>query len=184
MKSVRTKGAVLVGRRDGEYWFISSVFKHADDFAGCTGMIVVPVSEEQVEEMLSAGYLESLYGDVWHDIAKHDIQLDCDNCAIGPDEAGCEDCGYQSLSAYCSDIAHYDGLDAVTDYPGDAYKDALRGVVGELETVDCSGCGRIFGDTSVDDFDEVYNRKALVACLAYEDGAVSYDYACRIIFGE
>ncbi len=182
MKSVRTEGAVLVGRRDGEYWFVDSVFKHADGFAGCTGMVVIPVSKEQVEDMLSADYLESLYGDVWHEISRESVKDDCDNCTIGPDEDGCEDCGYRSLSAYCSDIAQYDGLDAVTDYPGHEYEDALRDVSGEFETVDCSSCGRIFGDTALDDFDEVFNRKALIACLAYEDGAVSYDYARRIIF--
>ena len=46
---------------------------------------------------------------------------------------------------------------------------------------------RIFAKLSrsmkLEDFDEVYNRKALVAALAYEDGAVEYDYAVKMIFG-
>jgi hypothetical protein len=55
----------------------------------------------------------------------------------------------------------------------------------EHEYTDCSGGGRIFGNFGRNDrltFDEVYNRKALVAIEALEDGAVSADYAARVVF--
>ena len=188
--SVRTKGAVLVGRKDNEYWFIDSVFRHRNDFYGCTGTTVYPVSVDQAEYDTDPDNMGDRYGDYWADRYKGSIQDDCDNCSIGIDEDGCEHCDYPSLSAFCAEIVQYDGYDAVYDYPGDAYEKALSDLLVSdddpdcVETVDCSGCGRIFGRLDLDDFDEVYNHKALVACMAYEDGAVSYDYARRIIFGE
>ena len=47
--SKRTQGAVLVGRMDQEYYFVESVFEHKNGFRGCTGTVVYPVSDEQVD---------------------------------------------------------------------------------------------------------------------------------------
>lgn len=173
----RNEKVVLIGRKGNEFWFVDSVFWHRADFYGCTGTTVWPVSSEQVEEMLSTDSLADRFGYYWAEQAQ--IKPDCDDCACGPNEEGCEYCGYQSLNSLCADIARFDGLNAVVDYPGHEYEEILAEFIDDLETVDCSGCGRIFhGDP---DFDEVYNRKALVAILAYEDGAVSYDYVNRIL---
>lgn len=191
--ATRTEGAVLIGRKDGEYWFVDSVFQHNDNFAGCTGTIVVPISVAQAEEMLSVEYLQDRYEDVWHESANSDIKYNCDPCTEGPNEAGCDYCGYQSFSDFCSDIAQYEGLDAVTDFPGHDFEAAILELLGDekdtdprdrLETVDCTGCGRIFGEPLAEsDFDKVYNHKALTVILAFEDGAVTYDYARHVIFG-
>jgi hypothetical protein len=56
----------------------------------------------------------------------------------------------------------------------------------EHETTNCSGGGRIFGNfgnTGRMVFDEVFDRKALIAIEALEDGAVSADYAGQVVFG-
>lgn len=182
--SVRTNGAVLVGRKDGEYWFIDSVFRHGDDFYGCTGTTVYPVSVDQADYDTDPENMGDRYGDYWSDRHKESIRSDCEDCACGIDEEGCEHCDYPSLTAFCAEIVQYDGYDAVYDYPGNDFEDALQDRLDNVETVDTSSCGRIFSRSDIDDFDEVYNRKALVACLAYEDGAVDYDYARRVIFGE
>ncbi len=50
--SKRTEGSVLVARMDGEYYFVQSVFKHNDDFAGCTGVGVFPVTEAEMDDLL------------------------------------------------------------------------------------------------------------------------------------
>jgi len=189
-KSVRTNGAVLVGRKDSEYWFIDSVFRHGSDFYGCTGMTVYPVSVKQTEYDLDPENMADSYCEHWMERYKDSIKSGCRNCRCGVDEDGCENCGYPSLLSFCAEVVQYDGYDAVYDYPGGDYKDALEDLLVSdddpdcVETVSSAGCGRIFGRTGLDDFDEVYNRKALVACLAYEDGAVDYDYARRVIFGE
>ena len=188
---MRRKGVVLVARKGCEYWFIDSVFWHDADLYGCTGSTVYPVSEEQAEDALSVDQLEDRFGDYWRERVEKDVQGDCENCASGPDEDGCEDCGYQSLRGFCTDIATHDGYDAVFDYPGCEFEEILRDLLVSdddpdcVETVDCSGGGRILAaPVCYSDFDEVYNSSALKACLDYEGGAISYDDAVRIIFGD
>jgi len=188
--SVRTEGAVLVGRKDGAYVFIDSVFRHDAELFGCTGTEVYPVSAAYADELLSFDQMGDRYTDYWADRTKDSVKEDCVVCDGEPDEDGCEYCDYQSLEEFCREIAQYDGIDSMIDFPGWAYVEALNetgDLDDEAEYADCVGCGRIFGGShhpGLDGYDEVYNRKALVACLAYEDGAVSYDYARRVIFGE
>jgi hypothetical protein len=185
MSSNRTEGAVLIGRKDQEYWFIDSVFLHDADFFGCTGCTVYPVSEEYAKDAMSPGSLADRLYDCWAERAANEwIKEDCANCRSGPDEDGCEHCGYESLSDFCVRIAQSNGYETMFDFPGHAYQEALEEKLGPLEFADTSGCGRIFGRDDWDDFDEVYNRKAIVACQAYEAGAVDYDYTCRVIFGD
>ena len=189
MSSKRREGAVLIARVGDEYYFVDSVFRHGNDMFGCTGTVVTPVTEEYAEYLLEPDQMAERYSEIWHDQAEGQVDVDCDHCACGPDEDGCEDCSYQSLYDFCAEIARFDGIEAVIDYAGQEYVDAMNdqgGFGGDAEYADCTGCGRIFGGSyspGLDDFDEVYNRKALVAILAYEDGAVDYDYACRVIYG-
>lgn len=181
--SRRTKGPVLVGRKDSEYWFIDSVFWHCSDLRGCTAMTVCPISEAWSEKLLSTDMLKDRFGDSWAEKFKDSIDDGCKNCRLGLDEDGCEHCRYPSLQSFCNEIAQYDGIDAVIDNPGDDYCDKIVAVGADAEYADCVGCGRMFNADYPVEFDEVYNRKALVACLAYEDGAVSYDYAVKAIYG-
>jgi hypothetical protein len=184
---MRTKGAVLIARKGDEFWFVDSVFQHDNDLAGCTGTIVYPVSAKHADHLLESDQVEERYCDYWNEQAEDHIQDDCDKCSGGPDEDGCEDCGYQSLRDLCADVVQYDGIEAMIDYAGDEYVDAMNehgDLDDEAEYADCVGWGRIFGRQGLNDFDEVYNRKALVAILAYEDGAVDYDYTCRVVYGD
>lgn len=183
--SNRTEGAVLVGRKDGEYYFVSSVFKHDDDFFGCTGTVCRPVTEEIMDDLLSTDNLVERFQDFWEEKYKGDAKDDCQNCEGFLDEEGCEDCDYPSVKSFCNEIGQYYGSDAVIDDPGYDYAEVLNAVCDdEIGYADCTGCGRIFDRSGIlDDFEEVYNHKALVACLAYEDGAVEYDYAVKMIFG-
>jgi len=191
MSSKRESGVVLVARKDCEYWFIDSVFWHDKDLFGCTGTTVYPVSPEQAEEALSIENLEDRFGDYWAESVKDKVQPGCGKCSFyGPNEEGCVDCGYQSLSDFCADIARHDGYDAVFEYPGHDYEVALCDLLvsddnpDAVETVDTSGCGRILArPMKLSDFDEVYNRKALEACFAYEAGDCTYGAAVRAIFG-
>ena len=175
---------VLVGRMGNEYWFIDSVFRHHNDFYGCTGTTVYPISIDQADYDTDLDNMGDRYSDYWAERYKDSIKDDCDNCSSGIDEDGCEHCGYPSLTAFCAEIAQYEGYDAVYNHPGPAYEKALTDLLDDVETVDCSSCGRIFSHLDLDDFDDIYNHKALLACMAYENGAISYDYACRVIFGE
>ncbi len=185
-----TNGAVLVARRDSEYYFVDSVFDHGDN-AGCTGCVVYPVTGKMVDELLSIENLEERYGDYWEERYEGEVDENCEACDGHIDDDGCEACGYPSLRSLCQDIAQYDGSDAVIDNPGYEYAEAINAVCDdEIEYADCTGCGRIFSSfdsdkpMTPDDFDEVYNLKALVAALAYEASAVDYDYAIRVIFGK
>jgi len=190
---MREEKAKLIGRIGDEYWFVDSVFKHGDGLAGCTGCQVYPVSADQADEALSFDNMADRYADYWAEQYKDAAEDDCENCGGYPDEDGCENCGYPSLESLCNDIARADGYDAVFDFPGHEYTDILEGILvteddpDAVEFADCGGCGRIFGHAAhdfKDRFDEVYDRKALVAILAYEDGAVDYEYACKAIYGE
>lgn len=189
--SERTNCAVLVARKDSEYYFVDSIFKHRDDFFGCTGMNVYPITEEMMEDLLSIDNLVERFGDYWEERFEGDVDPDCEDCDGWIDEEGCKSCGYPSVESFCNDIANHDGSDAVIDNAGYKCAEALDAVCeAKIEYADCTGCGRIFGNfgsdkpMSPDDFDEVYNMKALVACLAYEDGAVGYDYAVKAILGK
>ncbi len=170
--SNRTEGVVLIGRKDSEYWFIDSVFRHDDDLFGCTGTTAYPVSKEDAEDAMSPDNLANVCRDYWAESVKESVK------------EGSADGGHESLFDFCDRVAETDGYGAVFDFPGQAYQEAMEEKLGPLEFADTSGGGRIFTRSdALADFDEVYNRKALVACLAYEDGAVGYDYACRVIFG-
>jgi hypothetical protein len=187
MSSKRREGVVLVARKDDEYWFVDSVFRHDDDLSGCTGTSVWPVSEAHADYLLELDNVADRYYDCWLESAGGMIDAECTRCLAGADEDGCPRCGYESVNSFCERVVAYDGIDAMIDDLGEAYADALNehaDLDDKAEYADCSGCGRIFGRVSLDDFDEVYNRKALVAVLAYEDGAVDYDYACRVIYGD
>jgi len=187
MSSERSKGVVLVGRKGDEYYFVDSVFRHDDRLAGCTGTVVCPVSTEYADHLLSADQVEDRWFDSWREYAFRCIESDCRNCRNGVDEEGCEDCGYQSLREFGAEIANGDGIDAMIDRTDQEYVDALNehaDLDDEAKYADCIGCGRIFGRLGLDDFDEVYNRKALVAILAYEDGATDYDYTRRVVYGD
>jgi len=187
--SRRTNGVKLIGCRNDEFWFVESVFDHGDGLAGVTGLICNPVSEVQAEEMMSLDNLEERFVDYWEERYKVAVDEDCPICNGEPQEDGCDDCQYPSLRSFCVEIANCDGINSVIDFPGQEYVDALVAIGEDAEYADCAGAGRIFGNCgqdgpmSLDSFDKVYDRKALVAIVAYEDGAVSYEYAVRVIFG-
>jgi len=181
--SRRTDGAILVGRKGQEYWFISSVFEHGTGLQGCTGMTVYPVSESYADHLLEPENMEDRYGEHWESQYKNFIKSDCRKCRFGVDEEGCEHCGYPSLRSFCGDLSDFYGIESMLNYAGDEFVAAMVEKGADAEYGDSSSCGRIFGHEGADDFDEVYNRKALVACLAYEDGAVDYDYAVKVIYG-
>lgn len=158
---MRTNSFKLIGRKDNDYYFVDSVFKHRDGLAGVTGSVVRPVSpdewewasdRENVAERLQDGYDGDLDGDDFEDFVDRVIA----------------DHGIEYLM--------FDGSDR------DAASEAFDDLGVEHKSTDCSGGGRIFSSINDMDFDEVYDRKALVAIAAYEDGAVSYDYAVSIIF--
>ncbi len=186
--SRRTEGVKLIGRRDGEFFFVDSVFDHGDDLSGVTGTVCNPVSEKYADELLSANNMAERFGDYHHERFSPDASDGCEDCEGEAQNEGCEACEYPSLAEFTAEIAQFDGIDAVIDFPGHEYVDALTAIGEEAEYADTSGCGRIFGSCGgsgpmdPDSFDEVYDRKALIALLAYESGAVSYEYACRVIF--
>ena len=189
----RTEGVKLVGRKGGEYYFVDSIFDHGNGYgnglAGATGTVCIPISDDQADELLDPNNMTERYGDYWEEYYGSKVQEDCPNCKGCIDDEGCEECDYPSLRSFCSDIAQCDGIDSMIDFPGQEYVDALTAIGQDAEYADCSGCGRIFGNCgrsgsmSPDYFEEVYDRKALIALLAYEDKAVSYEYAARAVFG-
>ncbi len=186
---LRTEGVVLVARKDSEFWFIDSVFEHSDGLSGCTGVICYPVSDGHMDDLLEIESVEERYEGYWGELYKGQALEECAECNGSLQEEGCGECDYLSLRSLCQDIIDTDGVDAMVDDPGEEYSDAIKKVGEDAEYADTSGCGRIFSSygndepMSPDNFDEVYNRKALVACLAFEDGAINYAHAARVIFG-
>lgn len=183
----RTKGAVLIGRRDGAYYFVDSVFDHGDGFQGATGFIVYPVTQEMADEAMSPDMMAERYEDVWREINGSRIQEDCETCEGDLDRAmeeGCDECGIQSLSAWCGDMANYEGYECMFDcsYCCDA-EPILREIGVELELTDCIGGGRIFGGDDREEFDEIYNQAAYDAVLAIERKQLGRAEAAALIFG-
>jgi len=183
----QTDGLVLIACRGGEYYFAATVYRDED---GCRGYVVRPVTQVMLDDMLLTDSLTERFGGYWEEEHKDDVCSECEACDGWLDEDGCEDCGYPSCESFCEEIGEREGLDAVVDDPGCEYAKALNAVCDdEIVCVDRTGFGRIFGSfdkdmpTTPDDFDEVYNMKALVAILAYEDDAVDYNYATKTIFG-
>jgi len=142
-----------------------------------------------LDDMLLTDSLTERFGGYWEGEHKDDVNESCEACDGWLDEAGCDYCGYPSCESFCEEIGEREGPDAVVDDPGCEYAKALNSIGVEAECVDHTGAGRIFGSfdkynpTTPDDFDEIYNIKALVAILAYEDDAVDYNYAAKTIFG-
>ncbi len=181
--SNRTEDTTLVGRIDDMYYFVESIFEHRDDFRGVTGCAGISVNDEHAKEIMSLDNAEERYSYVWEEMNAESADDNCPKCRGTAQIIGCEDCGYSSLSAWCTQIINTDGIDAFIDDAGHEAVAAVHEITGDTEYVDIHSCGRIFASLKLNDFDEVYNRKALVAALAYEDGAVGYDYAVRVIFG-
>lgn len=191
--SIRHEGFVLIGRRDGDYHFVESVFDHGDGFQGATGSIVRPVCKDEWEWASDPENVAERLHEYWECEYGRNARSTCDECEGFPDSSkGCETCGIESLDDFTARVIAHDGIEHLMFDSSD--KDAalaiFEGFVEGVVTTDCSGGGRIFGrDSYVEGnpfrgFDEVYNRKALVAIQALEDGVVSVDYAARIIFGE
>jgi len=173
---------ILIGRIGHEYYFVQSVFKHRDDFYGCTGCAVYPLTEGQAEDMLTTDNVSERFDYYWEELHREFVQPDCKGCRFGLNEEGCKHCGYRSLKSWSQDCIDEEGIGLMIDNV-DGCVEGLNAIFDdEIEYADCSSCGRIFSSMSVDDFDRVYNMKALVALLAFEAGAVSYDYAIKIIF--
>jgi hypothetical protein len=183
---IRAKCDVLVGRIGDSYYFIDSVFKYNDGFSGCTGQAVDSVSAGYAKLLLSADYSEDYCLEWWEDKFGKVADLDCSFCRGHARLDGCEYCDYPSLTAWAAKVVDEDGISAFIDNNDGndgALVAVLNDITGDTIHTNCSSCGRIFSQIALEDFDEVYNRKALVACLAFEDGAVEYDYAVEVIVG-
>jgi len=189
---MRTNGWVLIGRIGNEYYFVDSVFEHRDDFKGATGTILRPVSAEEWEWASDRENVAERLSDYWYCLAKDQASSDCPDCKGYPDpDEGCENCGVQSLDDLVDDAIRYDGIGHIMFDESNCCEgsDSFDELGIEHECTDCIGGGRIFGRDNYKEgapfreFDEVYNRKALVAIQALEDKAVDYRYAARIVFG-
>lgn len=190
--SIRHNGFVLIGRRDSEYYFVTSVFDHGDGFQGATGSIVRPVCKDEWDWASDPENVAERLYDYWHELYGRAGRDGCRECEGSPhSDEGCESCGIESLDDFTARAIESDGIEHIMFDSSD--KDEALAIfadfVEDIVTTDCSGGGRIFGraDWHGGDgwqaFDEVYNRKALVAIRALEDGNVSVDYAARIVFG-
>lgn len=159
--SNKVNGWSLIGCKDGAYYFCDSVFDHGDGHVGATGSIVRPVSAKEWE---------------WATDRENVAEYLC-GCYEGDTDS-------QDFEDWVDSVIQHDGVDSIMFDESDCCdaSDSFDDLDIEHECTDCIGCGRIFGRTNEMDFDEVYNRKALVAIMALEDGAVSKDYAAKIVF--
>ena len=167
---MRTEGFVCIGRNGDAYDFVTSVFKHDDGFSGCTGSSVRPVSAKEWEWASDPENVAERVEDYYNELHGDDIWDD--------------DADIETLDEFVERAIDIDGIDHLmfdsSDHCDASFAFNVMGI--EHEFTDCIGCGRMFGRGS--DYEEVINRKAMVACEAYEAGAVSYEYACKIIFGK
>lgn len=163
---MRKNGFTLIGRIGSEYYFCDSIFQHRDDFCGAIGSIIRPVSQEEYDWANEIENVKDRLYDVYCE--RNSVQdLDTDD----PD-----------FTKWVEDVMHYDGVVNVMfdeSYCCDA-SDAFEELGIEHECTDCTGGGRIFSNCP--DFDEVFDRKALVAIQALESGAVDADYAAKVVF--
>lgn len=181
---VRRNGFVCVGRKDSEYYFINSVFKHGEGFQGVTGCTVRPVDAKEWEWACDrencAERLQDVYETCHGNSAYRD---DPDDDDFDRDD---------DFERFVDDVIHYDGEAHIhydESYSCEASEvfDAL-GV--EHECTDCIDRGRIFGRAGwrgrMDSewFDEVFNLKALNAALYFEDGRGDVDFIGKMIFSK
>lgn len=163
-----TEGWTLIGRKDGVFYFCDSVFDHSDGHHGATGIEIRPVCKDEYDWASDRENVAERYADVWCEMKGiDDVDIDDDAFMAWIDNM-----------LWTEDPAWLMFDDSSTCDASDSF-DALNI---EYECTDCIGCGRIFSRDT--DFDEVYNRKALVAILALEDGAVSADYAAKVVFNQ
>ena len=184
--SIRHEGFKCIGRRDGDYYFAQSVFQHRDDFQGATGSVVRPVSADEYEYASDPENVAERYYDCWIGQFGSAGSPHCEECEGHPhSERGCDSCNVPSLDAWIALAINSDGIDHLM-FDGSDGCDASAafdemGI--DHESTDCIGGGRCFTDADRGNWDEVYDRKALVALMALEDGAVDVDYAAAIVFG-
>lgn len=158
---MRYKGWTLIGRKDSVFYFCESVFNDNNGHHGATGCEIRPVSKVEYEWASDPENVAERYADAWEgDIDSPEFAKWIDSLLWYEDPAWL----MFDDSGTCDASDSFDALNI------------------EYECTDCIGCGRIFSRDT--DFDEVYNRKALVAILALEDGAVSADYAAKVVFNQ
>lgn len=165
----RHNGWVLIGRNGSEYHFCESVFDHGDDFQGATGSIVRPVSAEEYEWASDRENVAERYCMYWMEM-KGIRDYD-------------EDEHEAEFMEWIDQMLQYDDPAWIMFDDSDTCdaSESFEALGIEHECTDCIGGGRIFSVGS--DYEEVFNRKALVALQALEDGAVSADYAAKVVFG-
>ena len=167
MKTKRLKGFKCIGRKGDDYYFADSTFKHRDDFQGVTGTVVRPVSTEEwdwasdpenVAERLLECYDGCKCDADWMNGDKYNDWVDMVICADGIAETMFD-----------------------TSYTCDA-SDAFDEMGIEHEATDCNSCGRIFGRLGFDDFDEVFDREALMAINLIEAGVGCFGANASVVW--
>ena len=139
----------IVGRQnDNEYLYVSKLFTYDDGLRGATGSVLVPHTEEAVEERMDN------YFDTSNDFGIVEVYHMSDS--------------EQSLEEFAKEARRHDGVDLVFDIARLDEQEAVEGVHdGEIELVETIAVGRIFSD--MERPEEVYDEELWKAVRGIED---------------
>jgi hypothetical protein len=141
---MRTPYNTLIGKTEhGDYIFLETLFRHADNFNGATGWTLTPISADQHEDLTSIDALKDRFREIWQHQA-HNGQTE------------------QSLAEFAQWVYDIDGDESIFDFSYYEHWEQLRehGLTeDEYPVFDCHSCGRVFGDSLV--LVEVYNAELL-----------------------
>lgn len=137
---------------DNEVYVLNSVFKYDDDFKGATGGVLVPVSQNEVDERNDYEYLGDIWGYLWEEAVER-----------GDTEDSKED----YLQMVFSD---YDGFFFCHD-ESDCYHDGVQELLIKFDDTvcfECIGGGRCFDKKILESAVEILDQELFDLIKAYE----------------
>lgn len=133
----RTEYNKLIGRIGEKYYFLDDIFQYDDNFKGATGSVLIPLTEEECQEINEQANDDSELTDFWKQAVEADRTTD-------------------SLEDWCEQVRDEQGEDAGLDPSYRAkYMQILQKIKPDTYTTDCVGGGRCF-DIDME-WDEIYN---------------------------
>ena len=129
----------LVGIKDGEIYVLSECFKYDDNFKGCTGYSMRPLTQEEIDQANDSSYAELEY--IWRDIVSSGGTLQ----------------GYEEWFEEAVDEAHSSGLYFPCDDP--SFRNDFDSIIRNISPEHCRKIIEHFGTRiTLDDgdLDELY----------------------------
>ena len=154
-KKLETAYNLPVGIKDGEIYFLETVFDYRDGFTGATGFSLRPLTHGEVDERNTDEYYEEHSKEIWQQAVAHDDE-----------ENSLSDFVENTIKANEFDVDYCGHDNSWSDYYDEAKKHLEDDNIASFEA---GGCGRLFNKELLNSFDKVINQDLINEIKKYEN---------------